>query len=285
MKNPRAEIQRRKEQAGGKFPSLEILGVPIHRVNFAQTLDQIAEWIAERPHSPFPTPNAQPPTRQLCTVNPEFVMEARRDSAFAGVLGRADLCAPDGIGILWAGRLLGQPFAERVTGSDGIYRICEQAAVMGWRVFLLGARPGVAEKAADCLCALYPGLVIGGTFSGSPSDDAWPEIQQRLAAAQADILFVAFGHPRQDFWIDAHRHELPVTVALGVGGAFDFVAGVTRRAPIWMQRLGLEWLHRLVNEPWRWRRMRVLPIFAWLVVGQFITELLRPNHPAHSINP
>lgn len=268
MKEFNAETQRSrdaKKESGG-FPSVEVLGVRIHRVDFAQTLQQIAGWVGERRNTQYPISN----TRQLCTVNPEFVMEARRDPAFASVLARADLCAPDGVGILWAGRLLGQPFAERVTGSDGIYRICERAAVEGWRVFLLGAGPGVAEQTADRLTARYLALQVAGTFSGSPAHDGWPEIQQRLAQAQADVLFVAFGHPRQDFWIDRHRHELPVAVALGVGGAFDFVAGVTKRAPLWMQRLGLEWLHRLVNQPWRWRRMRVLPLFAGLVVGQWI---------------
>ncbi len=168
--------------------------------------------------------------------------------------------------------MLGQPFAQRVTGSDGIYRICERAAKEGWRVYLLGAKPGVAEQTAARLGALYPGLVVVGTCSGSPTDDEWPEIHQRLIAAQADVLFVAFGHPRQDFWIDSHRHELPTAVALGVGGAFDFVAGISRRAPRWMQRLGLEWLYRLIYQPWRWRRMRVLPIFAWLVVAQALRQ-------------
>ena len=303
-----AEAQRRRgAEVGEEFSFAEILGVRVHRVNFAQTLDQIAHWIEEYRNSQLAirnsqfairnsqfairnsqlatrnsqlairnsqlaTRNSQLATRQLCTVNPEFVMEARRDPAFAAVLGRADLCAPDGVGILWAGRLLGQPFAERVTGSDGIYRICERAAAEGWRVFLLGAGPGVAEQTADRLTALYPGLSIAGTFSGSPDDNAWQEIQRRLAAAQADVLFVAFGHPRQDFWIDKHRYELPVAVALGVGGAFDFVAGVARRAPLWMQRLGLEWLHRLLVEPWRWQRMRVLPVFVALVVGQWVRK-------------
>jgi len=268
VKKLNAETQRRRgaEEESFEFSSVEILGVRIHRVDFAQTLDQIAHWIEER-HA---NRNSQLVTRQLCTVNPEFVMEARRDPAFAAVLNRAELCAPDGVGILWAGRLLGQPFAERVTGSDGIYRICERAAGEGWRVYLLGAGPGVAEQTAARLTARYPGLQVVGTFSGSPANDGWPEIQQRLAAAQADVLFVAFGHPRQDFWIDRYRHELPVAVALGVGGAFDFVAGVTKRAPLWMQRLGLEWLHRLVTQPWRWRRMRVLPLFAGLVLGQWI---------------
>lgn len=272
MRDFNAEAQRRKEaekQEREGFSSVDILGVRIHRVDFAQTLDQIARWVAERHAAQLAPRNSSLATRQLCTVNPEFVMEAHRDPAFAAVLDRADLCAPDGVGILWAGRLLGQPFAERVTGSDGIYRICERAAAEGWRVYLLGAAPGVAEQTAARLCGHYPGLRVAGTFSGSPRDDGWPEIEQRLAAAQPDVLFVAFGHPRQDFWIDKHRHELPAAVSMGVGGAFDFVAGVTQRAPLWMQRLGLEWLHRLVNEPWRWRRMRVLPVFAGLVMGQW----------------
>lgn len=269
-----------KDQASGSvLPYVKILGVRVHQVDFPQTLQQIADWVGER----RATRNSQLATRQLCTVNPEFVMEARRDPAFAAVLGQAELCAPDGVGILWAGRLLGQPFAERVTGSDGIYRICERAAGEGWRVFLLGAGPGVAEQTAQRLHSLYPGLQVAGTFSGSPADEGWPEIQQRLAAAQADVLFVAFGHPRQDFWIDAHRHELPVAVALGVGGAFDFVAGVTKRAPLWMQRLGLEWLHRLVTQPWRWRRMRVLPLFAGLVLGEFLVGWWQKTLPRNSI--
>ncbi len=201
-------------------------------------------------------------------------MDARRDQAFAQVLQRADLRVPDGIGVLWAARLLGAPLHERVTGSDGIYRICERAVREQWRVYLLGAAPGVAEKTAIILQNRYPGLQIVGTYSGSPQDDNWPGIRQRLDATQPDILFVAFGHPRQDFWIDEHRHELPAKVAIGVGGAFDFVAGVTVRAPRWVQRLGLEWLHRLIYEPWRWRRMLKLPSFVGLVLVQWIRKRL-----------
>ncbi len=238
-----------------------VLGVPIHPVDFAQTLAQIERWLAAPPSSP-------PGCRQICTVNPEFIMEARRNPAFAQVLRQADLCVPDGIGVLWAARLQGIRLRERVTGSDGIYRICQRAAVSGWRVYLLGAAPGIAREAAARLQALYPGLSVAGTYSGSPAEEDWPAIQARLAAAQPDILFVAYGHPRQDLWIAHHRQELPARVALGVGGAFDFVAGTARRAPRWVQRLGLEWLHRLVTQPWRWRRMRVLPLYAGLVLWE-----------------
>jgi N-acetylglucosaminyldiphosphoundecaprenol N-acetyl-beta-D-mannosaminyltransferase len=237
-------------------PTVTILGVAVHRVDFAATLALIKAWLAA------------PPThcRQICTVNPEFIMDAQRDPHFAGVLARADLCVPDGVGILWAARRQGVHLSERVTGSDGIYRICEAAAQAGWRLFLLGAGPGVAEAAAAKLMAAYPGCQVVGVYAGSPHAEAWPAIQARLAAAQPDILFVAYGHPRQDLWIDQHRHELPVRVAMGIGGALDFVAGVTQRAPQRMQRWGLEWLYRLVREPWRLRRMRKLPRFVFAVL-------------------
>ncbi|CAN5553794.1 WecB/TagA/CpsF family glycosyltransferase [soil metagenome] len=246
-------------------PRVTILGVSIHSVDFQATLTQIAGWIKlAEPSSSI--------CRQICTVNPEFIIDAWRAPKFAAVLQRADLRVPDGIGVLWATRLLGTPLQERVTGSDGIYRICERAAHEQWRVYLLGAAPGVAEKTASILQKRYPGLQIVGAYSGSPSVADWPIIAESLRATQPDILFVAFGHPRQDFWIDAHRHQLPAKVAIGVGGAFDFVAGVTVRAPRWMQRLGLEWLHRLLREPWRWRRMLKLPVFVGLVLVQWLSK-------------
>ena len=240
------------------IPTINILGVNVHRVDFPATLAQVATWLA--------TPSGI--CRQICTVNPEFVMDARHDLAFAAALARADLRVPDGIGILWAARLLGTPLQERVTGSDGIYVISAHAAAQGWRVFLLGAAPGVAATAAQELVARYPDLHVVGTYAGSPTDAEWPAIQTQLAAAQPDILFVAYGHPRQDLWIDQHRHELPAHVAIGIGGAFDFVAGIAQRAPRWLQWLGLEWLHRLLHQPWRWRRMSKLPCFALLVLRQ-----------------
>lgn len=238
--------------------TVDILGVAVHRVDFAATQAILAAWLA----APATT------CRQICTVNPEFIMDARRDPAFAATLARADLRVPDGVGVLWAARLLGAPLRERVTGSDGVDILCAQAAAQGWRVFFLGAAPGVAAKAATILVARYPGLQVAGTYAGSPDEAEWPAIYAHLAAAQPDLLFVAYGHPRQDFWIDRHRDELPARVAMGVGGALDFVAGVTVRAPAWMRRLGLEWLHRLIQEPWRWRRMRKLPLFAFLVMVQ-----------------
>jgi N-acetylglucosaminyldiphosphoundecaprenol N-acetyl-beta-D-mannosaminyltransferase len=238
-----------------------ILGVSIHCVDVAGTLALLGAWVEARRASAAPC-------RQICTVNPEFIVDARRDPAFAAVLGRADLRVPDGVGVLWAARRQGVRLAERVTGSDGIDQICGRAAARGWRVYLLGAAPGVAGRAAAILQARHAGLQVAGAYVGSPADADWPDILARLQAAQPDVLFVAYGHPRQDFWIDRHRAELPAAVAIGIGGAFDFVAGVAQRAPVWVQRLGLEWLHRLIRQPWRWRRMAKLPRFVWWVLQE-----------------
>ncbi len=272
-----------------ELAAVRILDVRVDCVDFPRTLDLISGWIEQsraqgpetvcedgasvpRPaagdaadHSPLPEPHCRV-VRQVCTVNPEFIMAARRHPAFGRALAAADLCTPDGVGVLWAARRAGARLEERVTGSDAIYRLSERAAVQGWRVFFLGAADGLAERVAAELTRLYPGLRVAGTFAGSPADADWPQIRQRLAAARADLLFVAYGHPRQDLWIHQHRRELPVTVAMGVGGAFDFVAGITPRAPLWMQRIGLEWLFRLVRQPWRWRRMKTLPRFVLLVL-------------------
>ena len=253
----------RTATAGDGNRSVNILDVNVDRIDFTGLLDRIDWWVVQ--HRAHP---ATQTCRQVCTINPEFVVDAHRDAAFAGVLRRADLRAPDGSGVLWAARLFGLPMSERVTGSDGIYRIAERAAQRQWRVFFLGAAPGVALRAADRLRDLYPGLLVAGAYDGRPDEAGWAKIAPWLQATQPDILFVAYGHPKQDFWIDRHRAELPAAVALGVGGAFDFVAGVTVRAPHWMRRLGLEWLHRLIRQPWRWRRMTKLPRFALLVLRQ-----------------
>ncbi len=252
-----------RDMAGDSNNSVNILGVKVDRIDFSGLLEQIDWWIVQHRDNP-----ASQICRQVCTVNPEFVVDAHSDAAFAGVLPRADLRAPDGVGVLWAAGLLGSPISERVTGSDGIYRIAERAAQCQWRVFFLGAAPGVAIRTAERLCELYPGLVVAGAYDGSPDDVGWAEVAPWLRAAQPDILFVAYGHPKQDFWIDRHRADMPAAVALGVGGAFDFVAGVTVRAPHWMRRLSLEWLHRLIRQPWRWRRMTKLPRFVLLVLRQ-----------------
>jgi N-acetylglucosaminyldiphosphoundecaprenol N-acetyl-beta-D-mannosaminyltransferase len=206
------------------------------------------------------------PTQLVATVNPEFVMRARRDETFRRVLESAGLCLADGVGVVWAMRRQGCRGQQRVAGSDLLPRLAELCARRGWRPFLLGAQPGVAEAAARRLEARVPGLRVAGFHAGSP----WPrddeESLSRIRESQADLLLVAYGHPRQELWIDRNRDRLAVPVALGVGGAFDFLAGRRRRAPLVVRRAHLEWLWRLALEPWRARRMAVLPLYALAVL-------------------
>jgi N-acetylglucosaminyldiphosphoundecaprenol N-acetyl-beta-D-mannosaminyltransferase len=209
----------------------------------------------------------EPRVHQIATANPEFVMRAQEDDVFRNVLGEADLVLADGVGLLLAGRWLKQPLPERVAGSDIVFLLAQMAAEQGWKLFLLGAAPGVAEEAAELLRERHPGLLIAGTYAGSPDPAENEHIVRLINDSRADMLYVAYGAPKQDKWIARNRQALrTVRVAMGVGGSLDFITGRAVRAPRWMQRLGLEWLHRLTKEPWRWRRMLALPRFALAVL-------------------
>lgn len=241
--------------ANTPIDTLTILGIPVHMVTMTQLLRQVEQFMAgSRVH-------------QIVTTNPEFVMAAQKDDAFRQLLHEADLSIPDGVGLLWASRWLRNPLVERVPGSELVFRLAELSAKEGWRLFLLGAAPGVAEEAAAQFQAVYPELSVAGTYAGSPDPTENEEIVRRINESGADILFVAYGAPRQDKWIARNRAGLKtVRLAMGVGGALDFVSGRVERAPKWAQDLGLEWLYRLGKEPWRWRRMLALPHFALKVL-------------------
>ncbi|MGD1995718.1 MAG: WecB/TagA/CpsF family glycosyltransferase [Anaerolineae bacterium] len=214
----------------------------------------MAHWIAEgSPH-------------QIATVNPEFVIAARQHSTFRAVLEKAGLCLPDGVGITLAARYLGRPLRERVAGVDLVKALAARAAREGWRLFLLGAGPGVAERTADALISRSPGLVVCGTYAGSPTPEEEHSIVRRVRAAGADLLLVAYGAPAQELWLARNLTRTGATIGIGVGGAFDYIAGITHRAPPWVRRIGFEWLHRLVHEPWRWRRQLALLHFALLLL-------------------
>jgi N-acetylglucosaminyldiphosphoundecaprenol N-acetyl-beta-D-mannosaminyltransferase len=235
-------------------PALRILGIPIHDVPLSEAVEQAAAWVREGG------------AHQIATVNPEFVMAARQDPTFRTVLERADLCLPDGVGITLAARYLGRPLRERVAGVDLVEALAARAAVEGWPIFLLGAAPGVADWAASVLIARYPGLTVAGTHAGSPRPEEEENIIRRVREAGADVLLVAYGAPAQDLWLARNLARTGAKVGVGVGGAFDYIAGVVPRAPRWMRRVGLEWLYRLIRQPWRWRRQRVLPLYALLVL-------------------
>ncbi len=237
--------------------SIYVLGVRVDRVSQDQALGRMMGIVARRRAS-----ENQLACQQLITVNPEFVMVAQRDASFRQAINAAALVVADGVGVVWATRYLRAATPERITGVDTLMALARHCAGAGYRLYLLGATPGVAEETATRLQNLAPGLQIAGTYAGSPVVTEEEEIIERVRAAQADILCVAYGAPAQDLWIYRNLSRLPVALAVGVGGAYDFISGRQRRAPRGMQRLGLEWLYRLYREPWRWRRMLALPRFA-----------------------
>ncbi len=205
---------------------------------------------------------------QVVTVNPEFVMHARRDAGFRAVLAGAEMALADGVGVVWAMRRAGCRLAGPVPGVDLVSELALICAARGWRPYLLGAGPGVAAEAARRLEAAVPGLRVAGSAPGSPRVEDDAATSALVEASRADLLLVAYGHPRQEFWIARNRGRLRVPVAIGVGGAFDFLAGRVPRAPTAWRRAGLEWAYRLFREPWRARRMAALPGFAIRVVGR-----------------
>lgn len=217
-------------------------------------------------------------SHQICTVNLDFVSIAQRDPAFRETINQADLAVADGMPLVWVSRLRGQPLAQRVTGVELVDQSCRIAAETGRGLFLLGAAPGVAEAAAVTLEERYPGLRVADVYAPpfGPMTRAEDErIIQRVNDAAPGFLFVALGAPRQDLWIRSHEGRLHVPVAMGVGCVLDLLAGVTRRAPQWMQGSGLEWAYRLVQEPSRlWRRYILddLPMLGRLMLGSALSQ-------------
>lgn len=237
-------------------PTATILNVKVHALTNTGTLALIEQFIASgRPH-------------QLVTVNPEFVAAAQQDEEFRQIINHAALALPDGVGLLKAARFLQTtPLPERVAGSDLVVKLAELSHQKGYRLYFLGAWEGVAEKAIEKLKQDYPKLQVAGHFAGSPALEENEAIVRRILPTRPDILLVAYGAPKQDKWIARNLARLQIPVCIGVGGSFDFIAGTARRAPRWLQRLGLEWLHRLVMQPWRWRRIwNAVPRFSWLVL-------------------
>jgi N-acetylglucosaminyldiphosphoundecaprenol N-acetyl-beta-D-mannosaminyltransferase len=242
--------------------SLEILGVRVDDAGYDDLLSHIDAFVSSGK------------AHQIVTINAEMLVAAQRDASLARVLNEAALNVADSVGVTMAARLLGTDLKERVTGSDGIYRLATHCARMGYRPFFLGAGPGVAQETAARLVARNPDLQVAGWYAGSPQPEDEDEVIARVRKASPDLLLVAYGVPAEELWIARHRQRLGVPAMIGVGGTFDFVAGLTSRAPVWMRRAGLEWLYRLIREPWRWRRQLALPRFLLLVLRQKLSRNL-----------
>jgi N-acetylglucosaminyldiphosphoundecaprenol N-acetyl-beta-D-mannosaminyltransferase len=235
--------------------SVDVLGVRVDDVTEDEALGLLERFVASgRPH-------------RVVTPNPEIVMAARRDPSYRAALHAAELSIPDGIGLLFAARVAGTPLRAHVRGTDLVLRLAQRSAQLGWRWFLLGAAPGVAEDAGQRLASEYPGLEIAGTRPGSPDAAADEDARRAIrAAGTVHVLLVAYGAPRQELWLARNAGAVGVPIQIGVGGVFNFLADRSPRAPRWVRRLELEWAYRLATEPWRWRRQLVLPAFAALAV-------------------
>lgn len=224
---------------------LVILGVPVDNLSMDEAMARCDAFIVEG--------RATGRTAQITTVNADFVVNSLHDPELRRILQEADMSTADGMPLVWASRLLGGPLPGRVTGADMVPALATRAAAKGYSMFFFGARPGIAAKAADLLQQRNPGLKVVGVYSPPPASvlDMDRTAVELIKAAQPDILLVALGNPKQEKWIRMHAPELRVPIAIGIGGTLDMIVGVTKRAPAWMQKTGLEWIYRMAQEPRR----------------------------------
>jgi len=228
--------------SGKSVSTVALFGMPISNVSMAEAVERIAAGIEEGT------------TQQIATANLDFARNARRNSFLQQVICDCSLVLPDGAPMLWASWLLGRPLKQRVTGVDLIPELARLSAKRGYRIFLLGSKEENAQRATRILEERYPGVLFVGRYS--PEEKALgemddKEILRRIHAARPDILLVAFGNPKQELWIDRNRERLGVRVAIGIGGSLDMIAGTVRRAPKFVQKMHLEWMFRLLQEPRR----------------------------------
>jgi N-acetylglucosaminyldiphosphoundecaprenol N-acetyl-beta-D-mannosaminyltransferase len=219
---------------------INILGVPFDNVSKEEALSLVVNQLQKGTKHFF-----------VATPNPEMLLAARKNEKFLHTLNHTSLNIADGFGIILAAKFNRTPLKQRITGVDFMKAICEKAP-QDTKVFLLGAAPGVAEKTAEKLEKLYPNIQVTGTHSGSSNQNEETHICELIDKSEATLLFVAFGAPKQELWLERNLPHLKhIKVAMGIGGAFDFISGTIKRAPIWMQKLGIEWLYRLIKQPSR----------------------------------
>ncbi len=240
----------------GHNERLEILGIGIDKVNSQQALERIGEFIASGE------------SHQIVTANAEIIYQASKNEKMRNVINNAQMVTADGSGVVWASRQLGEPLGQRVTGIDLVNSICEQSAKDKWKIYILGSAPGVAATAAMNIRDKFPGCNIVGTHHGYFNAKEEKQILAELEQLKPDVLFVALGAPKQEYWIADHLSALGIPVGMGIGGSMDVLSGNVKRAPKWMQKMSLEWLYRLLIQPTRFKRVLALPKFMLAVKKQ-----------------
>ena len=233
---------------------IQMMGCWVDNLTMEETLGTVENFIhSGRPH-------------QHVVVNVDKIVKASRDPVLRNIINGCDLINADGMPVVWASRLLGKPLKERVTGVDLFESLMERSAEKGWRVFLLGAREEVVSRVAQIYPARYPGLTIAGYRNGywKPEDEAG--VANAIAATRPDILFVAISSPKKENFLARYQAAMKIPFAMGVGGTFDVAVGLVRRAPIWMQKAGLEWFYRFLQEPRRMFRRYFIDDMAFVAL-------------------
>ena len=234
---------------------INIFGVLLDRVDYDEACGRVEMFLQSYGNRIIVTPNA------------EIIMAARKDPGLKAALNAADVCLPDGIGVVIASKIIGKPLAERTTGFDFMMKVMETSDKEGLSLFLLGGKPGVAEKAGEKIKAMFPGTQIAGSHHGYFKENDEQEVIDKINNKKPDILLVAMGCPKQEIFMIHNKDKLKFRVAMGVGGSLDVLSGTVRRAPVFMQKAGLEWLYRLLTQPLRFKRMSVLPLFLIEVIA------------------
>lgn len=249
-----AVLMSARPRAEDAVPSLDLLGLPVSRLDRREALAVLERFIdSGEPHL-------------VVTADASGVAIAAQDAEFARIWRGADLVTPDSAGILWAARRAGVPLAERVSGVELAEDLCAMAARRGFGVFFYGAAPGVADDAARRMEERYPGLQVVGTENGYITRAEQQDLVRRIRSLRPAVLLVAMGIPMQEKWLAAHLEELGVPVCMGVGGTLDVFSGRVKRAPVVFQRLHLEWLYRLASNPKKIAKVKLLPRFVRMVL-------------------
>ncbi len=239
-----------------QLTKIPLLKVRVNDVDMREALAMCDEYILSRkPH-------------HIITLDASMCVMAEHDAKLRKVIEDSDLITPDSVGVLWACKRMGKSLRERVSGVELVEMLCSLSPEKHYRLFFFGSAPGVAEQAAEKMRLKYPGCEIVGTRNGFFTEKDNNDIIMQIQNAKPDILCVALGIPKQEMWISEHIQTLGVPICIGVGGTFDVLSGNVQRAPMWMRKLSIEWLHRLISNPRKIGKVMTLPKFVMLILRQ-----------------